>query len=847
MNSYHQLFYGVTPTNHIAISDFRLDDSLAYSYSVKLRLTYRDDYAKIISGGLAMKYLLINPLYYHIVPLYCMYQMHKLMTESWNKMNHFCSKYIKSVFGASSGNTSKGIQNELASVAAYQEAQSALPNNEGSSPKSPSLESQLSADEPQLLREVISISKLMFCSIAPGFLTYDNEESQRGEGKNAANQGNNKKAFSELLEHYFHDLCKIIQNRCQMQERLTSYSETSSSDPAILSAMIKKYERKTNPAFYGKSPSFIDLSKHKLMLLATKEDPPLKYRKVTSISSLSSKKEEKDEDFYIVKSGVQAKSGGSKLPEMAQNCSKFRPGFSINCPFVPGSLSSTMEKKKAYFIKSLFTGIYCLELECTQKATQIKLYYLSDILSISFLSPYSRISLNKITSIADSFTPVKRADNWNVPQIINFIQNDVANYDINIRYFINLFMNPGLKCAFQSILSTFMAYYPLPPLKAKNSVQGTLITIQIGNVFNSPKKFWRYFVANAKKYEYKSVRTYKLIYYGVLDSEAFERGSVRKNSEADLEGAQPSSWRSGREPLSRPQHRQKNETSQLTDKEVESGSSSRESTSYSSYAIFMHATSGFHCQKLIRRERGIVIREDDTEDNYSMEKNKLEILLCGIQAVGNKIEDYLKHSSETLPPKMPYNEIEERFKARLAECKRDYINKILWDKLFKYFDSLHLRGTEMFVNEGFTYEDLRKLQAYSDNVEIENYKYKELLKNSNKAFNREFFEIVKSKYHDRIVVFSRYKKDQTFFMEVDSTSNNSKANLRKSLLKRMSAYMARSDKDTLKMDKETDYCKFIILIYFFLFSNYAASGLCDSSCPRLSKKKLSTIFSLTVV
>ena len=643
----------------IEFSDFEIEAGNYSSDAAKLSWLNTPFYSGIVRSQRALKYLYVNPLFYHTVRPQLSFELFRKEHEGLVDKLQFYVEYRHHSMADMSSEKQEREQKLF---------------------KYMNMASQPMKGKSELIAAILGMSTLCYTSTAPFMFSYRSDlHGNTDTGEIMDDSAKAKKSYIKIFSDYFNGLCEMIKTQFGFSKPYTT--EVNPNFMNVEYINIDRNER----TYIGKSPT--QFFPQRLI----EEPPPFKFRKATSSSSLSSKKDsllEKDERYFLVSNPALCKGAGHKLPPV--RCLK-------------------LKECKAYFCYVAYNAAYIVELECMHYVSEVKVWTLKDLVNAEHISSFDKIFLNEAERLPECQSSLLHVD-YQLSNIVGGMRLDAFNYDIHVQSLLLVLNGCREQKGFLEVVTNFLKYYPDPPKRAKNSVKAGLISIYMGDIDSDPDSFWKYFLANAQLYGYKSRPVNQLAFCGVLESETFvdSTGSLKysggntnnKDLEDKKEGiavsdsnlyksseyaqfdvqvvpgpldskmlSNPKIIASHRKshtsttlpqpvlvtsPASRdgsPQlvrgdsitdnnkgNRQSALTLGLADENnvshakivVESGSTHKDSQVYQSYAVFMYCKNPLDCEAAFKKERTLKIKEIDEAAEYN-EEVLFDILTGGRQ------------------------------------------------------------------------------------------------------------------------------------------------------------------------------------------------------------------------
>ena len=614
--------------NSIKLSDFELTSALLPSDHMRINYECSSFNRNVQFNQKALKSLCINPLFYHSIQMQMMYQKFKKDKEDISDILLFNSKLAK----GDNDEITLDKRERIDKLFKYM-----------------NLDSLPEKDLRELIPSILGASHLSYSFSIP-FLFNQQNDSSIVPGEIIEEPSETMKSFVKILGMYFENLCEMIKSYCNVTQGLISNMDSNIRNAELIGSERSEYQQ------IGRSWSYHFHN----------EEVPVKWRKVTSSSSLSSKSSiEKDEKIYAFTHQASCRGSGHKLPT-----TRF----------------FKLKSCQAYLIKREHDAIYLIEIECIHNTVDLRIWMLNDIINQSLISSFDKIQLNETDRVADYFNTVMKADSQ-LTQIISSLRLDAFNYDIHIQYLLLLLTTIRQQCSFWNIITSFIKYYPEPPKKARNNLKARLVTIQMGDIEKNPYEFWCYFIKHAQRYGYKSLIGNKLAYSGNIENESSEgmkslcrdasngnKNSIDNNAVeiiqySPVENSVIVGMKKVKEEIKKAPNKKilKNSISIDADKPEdanqnvkssgESNSSHKDAQNYSSYAVFMYCTNVMESESVFRSKRTMIVNELEENNKSPEEANILHIAVCGIQASRVKFEEYGR-IPETNPPQVMYHDIE---------------------------------------------------------------------------------------------------------------------------------------------------------------------------------------------
>eukprot|EP01022_Parablepharisma_sp_SALTPOND_P020832 TRINITY_DN388_c0_g1_i1.p1 TRINITY_DN388_c0_g1~~TRINITY_DN388_c0_g1_i1.p1 ORF type:complete len:2462 (-),score=309.59 TRINITY_DN388_c0_g1_i1:671-8056(-) len=653
---------------HGSLSEVDIETGYCPPDSMKLVEKEAKLYNDVSSSKQALKYLCTSPLYFHMVNTQFKAEMYKKYQERFIDRLQFYAKYTF------------GVMTEMSAEKREHEERLFKYMNLPNVPKK---------DTAELIASIKSMSSLAFYYTIPCTFTCNTSSYASADtGEIASDPIVSKKAYIKIFNDYFSGLCEMIKAHCGVSEIFLANINPNLAAVEYLNSDYSNGQR----TYLGKLGT--------QYLEPLQEEQPPRWRKVTSSSSLSSKKDsiiERDERYYMLSPEALCKSSAHKLIPVK--------GFKL-------------KECKAYFLTVAQNAAYIIELECMQSLTEVKVWVLSELLGTEHLPSIDRIYLGEFEKMQESSSlQVEHALN----NTVGNLKMDVFNYDVHVNSFLHILHGCREQKGFLEVVNSFIRYYPEPPRKAKNSVKAVLLSVYMGDLGNNVEDFWKYFVNNSAKYNYKSLYSNQLVFCGLLESETFVDSNTSRKLSKDMEEKKDNTpiiakrerensidievvqeiydkathkkvmtiHKKSNTSSALPQFRRDdsiNERGRVVLFKIckveegsggnvrsagESGSSQKDSQAYQSYAAFALCKNSMESQSVFKREKALKIKEIDEAAifdenvfkvylNNAQQRNKLEIQLCGIQAVALRAEDYSR-LTDSVPPKIQYQEIEVPF------------------------------------------------------------------------------------------------------------------------------------------------------------------------------------------
>lgn len=615
----------------IKFSDFDLSSALIPSDQMRINFENSAFNRNIQFNQKALKSLCINPLFYHSIQMQMMYQKYRRDKEEIIDILQFNAKIAK-------GNNDEITLDKRERIDKLF--------------KHMNLDVVPEKDLRELIPSILGASYLSYSFSLP-FLFNQQSDSNIELGEIIEEPSETVKSFIKILSMYFDNLCEMLKSHCNITQGIISNMDSNIRNAELIDLEKSEYLP------VGRSWSY---NFHN-------EIAPLKWRKVTSTSSLSSKSSiERDEKIYVFTHQASCRGSGHKLP-----ITRF----------------FKLKSCQAYLIKRENDAIYVIEIECIHNTVDLRIWMLNDIINQNLLSSFDKIQLNEIDRASDYFSSIVRADSQ-LSQMISTLRLDAFNYDVHIQYFLLLLTTIRQQCFLWNIITSFVRYYPESPKRARNNLKARLVTMKMGDIEGNPNKFWGYFIKNAQRYGYKSLQGNKLAYCGNIEiefPEGIRKLSSDKSGESlDDKNAEINPYPPNENSVFVGKKKSKEEVKKISNTSFQSNpkkkilknsisidpdkaddqnpnvKSSGESNSsqkeiYSSYAIFMLCTNVMESESVFRSKRLMVVNELDENATYPEEANILHIAVCGIQVSRVKFEEYGK-IPEANPPQVMYHEVE---------------------------------------------------------------------------------------------------------------------------------------------------------------------------------------------
>ncbi len=470
----------------VELNDFEPETGNYMSDAVRMLWMGTEFYRTVVRRQRALKYMYVNPLQYHVA-------RPQLSCEVFRREH-------------------QGLVDRLQFYAKYTRT-----NMADMSPEKREREEKLfkymnmanvgKKDTAELISAVLGMSTLCYSCTAPFMFNYSygcRGNGETGEVTEDPAKAKAKKSYVKILNDYFSGLCQLIKTQCGFTETFVTNVNPNFMDLEYNNTDMSErtYIGKSATQFFPQRP--ID------------EPPPFKFRKATSSSSLSSKKDsllEKDERYFLVSNAAACKGAGHKLPPV--RCLK-------------------LKECKAYFLHVAYNAAYIIELECMYNVSEVRVWTLRELVGTEHLPSFDKVFLDQADRLPEYQTAGLQVDHQ-LSTIAETVRLDAFNYDVHVQSLILVLNGCREQRGFLDVVTSFLRYYPDPPKRAKNSVRACLLSIYMGDIDSDPEAFWKYFVGHAQMYGYKAQAYNQLTFCGVLESETFvdSTGSLKYNRDME--------------------------------------------------------------------------------------------------------------------------------------------------------------------------------------------------------------------------------------------------------------------------------------------------------------------------